>query len=120
MTLPNGAAVDIAAHLYKGTAILEFEPAGASIAEPIELARTLIAQLREIDQTHKLFRDAARFVRAVLGYDRVMIYQLGADGAGKVVAESKRSDLESFMGQYFPASDIPSRPARSTCATRSG
>ncbi|MEZ0199939.1 hybrid sensor histidine kinase/response regulator, partial [Pseudomonas qingdaonensis] len=44
---------------------------------------------------------------AVLGYDRVMIYQLGADGAGKVVAESKRSDLESFMGQYFPASDIP-------------
>ena len=107
VTLPNGEAVDIAAHLYKGTAILEFEPAGASIAEPIELARTLIAQLREIDQTHKLFRDAARFVRAVLGYDRVMIYQLGADGAGKVVAESKRSDLESFMGQYFPASDIP-------------
>ncbi|MFG0540376.1 HWE histidine kinase domain-containing protein [Pseudomonas sp. YQ_5] len=107
VTLPNGEAFDIAAHLYKGTAILEFEPAGASIAEPIELARTLIAQLREIDQTSKLFRDAARFVRAVLGYDRVMIYQLGADGAGKVVAEAKRGDLESFMGQYFPASDIP-------------
>lgn len=105
--LPNGQAFDIAAHLFKGTAILEFEPAGASIAEPIELARTLIAQLREIDQTSKLFRDAARFVRAVLGYDRVMIYQLGADGAGKVVAEAKRGDLESFMGQYFPASDIP-------------
>ncbi|MFK0094697.1 HWE histidine kinase domain-containing protein [Pseudomonas sp. NPDC090592] len=105
--LPNGQAFDIAAHLFKGTAILEFEPAGASIAEPVELARTLIAQLREIDQTSKLFRDAARFIRAVLGYDRVMIYQLGADGAGKVVAEARRSDLESFMGQYFPASDIP-------------
>ncbi|MCE5977569.1 HWE histidine kinase domain-containing protein [Pseudomonas sp. JR33AA] len=107
VTLPNGDAVDIAAHLHKGTVILEFEPAGASIAEPIELARTLIAQLREIDQTSKLFRDAARFVRAVLGYDRVMIYQLGADGAGKVVAEAKRGNLESFLGQYFPASDIP-------------
>ena len=107
MKLPSGEAVDIAAHVFKGTAILEFEPAGASIAEPIELARTLIAQLRDIDQTSKLFRDAARFVRAVLGYDRVMIYQLGADGAGKVVAEARRSDLESFMGQYFPASDIP-------------
>ncbi|WP_336332586.1 HWE histidine kinase domain-containing protein [Pseudomonas putida] len=109
--LPGGQAVDIAAHLFKGTAIIEFEPAGASIAEPIELARTLIAQLRDIEQTTKLFRDAARFVRAVLGYDRVMIYQLGADGAGKVVAQAKRSDLESFMGQYFPASDIP-RQAR--------
>lgn len=107
VTLPNGQVVDVAAHQFKGTAILEFEPAGASIAEPIELARTLIAQLREIDQTSKLFRDAARFVRAVLGYDRVMIYQLGADGAGKVVAEARRSDLESFMGQYFPGSDIP-------------
>ncbi|WP_369991947.1 HWE histidine kinase domain-containing protein [Pseudomonas xanthosomatis] len=105
--LLNGRAFDISAHLFKGTAILEFEPAGASIAEPIELARTLIAQLREVDQTTKLFRDAARFVRAVLGYDRVMIYQLGADGAGKVVAEAKRGDLESFLGQYFPASDIP-------------
>ncbi|OUM22584.1 signal transduction histidine kinase [Pseudomonas putida] len=107
MVLPNGQAFDVATHLFKGTTILEFEPAGASIAEPIELARTLISQLREIDQTTKLFRDAARFVRAVLGYHRVMIYQLGADGAGKVVAEAKRSDLESFMGQYFPASDIP-------------
>jgi len=107
VVLPSGQAVDVAAHTFKGTAILELEPAGASIAEPIELARTLIGQLREIDQTTKLFRDAARFVRAVLGYDRVMIYQLGADGAGKVVAEARRNGLESFMGQYFPASDIP-------------
>jgi len=105
--LPSGQTFDVSAHVFKGTVIIEFEPAGASIAEPIELARTLIAQLREVDQTHKLFRDAARFVRAVLGYDRVMIYQLGADGAGKVVAEAKRGDLESFLGQYFPASDIP-------------
>ncbi|MCW2293651.1 light-regulated signal transduction histidine kinase (bacteriophytochrome) [Pseudomonas sp. BIGb0408] len=107
LTLASGRTFDIAAHLFKGTAIIEFEPCGASIAEPIELARTLIAQVREIDRTDKLFRDSARMVRAMLGYDRVMIYQLGADGAGKVIAESKRSDLESFLGQYFPASDIP-------------
>ncbi|MDB5772728.1 MAG: signal transduction histidine kinase, partial [Burkholderia sp.] len=29
------------------------------------------------------------------------------DGAGKVISEAKRADLESFLGQYFPASDIP-------------
>ncbi|WP_060481016.1 HWE histidine kinase domain-containing protein [Pseudomonas sp. NBRC 111119] len=105
--LPNGVAVDVTAHLYKGNALLEFELAGQSGAEPVELARTLIAELREIDKTNRLFRDAARFVRAVLGYDRVMIYQLDSDGAGKVIAEAKRSILESFLGQYFPASDIP-------------
>jgi len=103
----SGAAFDISAHVFKGTVILEFEPSGASIAEPIELVRTVIAQLREIDRSDKLFPDTARRVRALLGYDRVMIYQLGVDGAGKVIAEAKRSGLESFLGQYFPASDIP-------------
>lgn len=105
--LPTGQAFDVAAHLFKGSAIIEFEPYCPSIAEPIELARTLISQIRKIDQTGKLFRDAARLVRALLGYDRVMIYQLGTDGAGQVISESKRNDLESFLGQYFPASDIP-------------
>lgn len=105
--LPTGGTFDIAAHLFKGTAIIEFEPASTGAAEPIDLARSLIAQLREIDHSPKLLSDAARYVRAMLGYDRVMIYKLGADGAGQVVAEAKRGDLESFMGQYFPGSDIP-------------
>lgn len=107
LTLASGQAFDVAAHIFKGMAIIELEASGASVAEPIELARTVIAQIREIDRTDRLFRDAARFVRAMLGYDRVMIYQLGIDGAGKVIAETKRSDLESFLGQYFPGSDIP-------------
>ncbi|KAB1073226.1 HWE histidine kinase domain-containing protein [Methylobacterium planeticum] len=107
LSLPSGQAFDVAAHLFKGTVVVEFEPAGANVAEPLELARTVIAQVREIDRTDRLFRDAARLVRAMLGYDRVMVYQLGADGAGKVIAEAKRSDLESFLGQFFPASDIP-------------
>ena len=102
-----GHAFDLSVHLFKGASIIEFEPAGASVAEPIELARAVIAQVRDISQTDTLFRDAARFARAMLGYDRAMIYQLGADGAGKVIAESRRSNLESFLGQYFPASDIP-------------
>jgi light-regulated signal transduction histidine kinase (bacteriophytochrome)/CheY-like chemotaxis protein len=107
LTLASGVVVDVAAHIFKGAALLEFEPSGANIAEPIELARTVIAQVRKIDQNDKLYRDSARFARAMGGYDRVMIYQLGADGAGKVIAEAKRADLESFLGQYFPASDIP-------------
>jgi light-regulated signal transduction histidine kinase (bacteriophytochrome)/CheY-like chemotaxis protein len=107
LRLASGQSFDVAAHVFKGTAIIEFEPFGAGIAEPIELARTIIAKIKEIDQTGQLYHDVSRLVRAMLGYDRVMIYQLGTDGAGKVIAEAKRSDLESFKGQYFPASDIP-------------
>ena len=36
-----------------------------------------------------------------------MVYRFEHDGSGKVVSEARRSDLESFLGQYFPASDIP-------------
>ena len=75
----------------------------------MELARTVIGHIRKIEGEQGLFRDAARLLRGMLGYDRVMIYQLGPDGAGKVMAEAKRGDLESFLGQYFPASDIPNQ-----------
>ncbi|HEX8590938.1 HWE histidine kinase domain-containing protein [Pseudomonas sp.] len=107
LTIASGEVFDVSAHVFNGTALIELEPAGASVAEPIELARTVIVQVRAIDQTDTLFRDAARFARAMLGYDRVMVYQLGSEGSGNVIAEAKRSGLDSFLGQYFPGSDIP-------------
>lgn len=109
VALPTGARFDIAVHRFKGSAIIELEPGVANVAEPMELARTVIGHVRKSDGERDLFRDAARLLRGMLGYDRVMIYQLGPDGAGKVMAESKRGDLESFLGQYFPASDIPNQ-----------
>ena len=105
--LPNGRCFDIAAHRYKGAAIVELEAADADTAAPLELARTMIARVSAAATVKRLVSDAARLVQAMLGYDRVMIYQFGPDGAGKVLSEAKRADLESFLGQYFPASDIP-------------
>ena len=36
-----------------------------------------------------------------------MVYRFAHDGSGQVISEAKRGDLESFLGQHFPASDIP-------------
>ena len=99
---------DISIHAFKGNAIIEFEesvPAGPS--SPLEFARTLVGRLSDVTTPAQLIKNAARLLRAVLQYDRVMIYQFAPDGSGKVVSEAKRPDLESFMGQHFPASDIP-------------
>lgn len=49
----------------------------------------------------------AENVRAVTGYDRVMIYKFGLDWHGEVVAESLNPTGHSFYGHHFPASDIP-------------
>ena len=103
----NGLTFDIAVHRFKGSTIIEFEPAEEKVAEPLEMARAMIGRIGAIDRIERLTKDSARLIQAALGYDRVMIYRFGPDGAGKVVSEAKRPHLESFLGQYFPASDIP-------------
>ncbi|KAG8372872.1 hypothetical protein BUALT_Bualt12G0112300 [Buddleja alternifolia] len=46
-------------------------------------------------------------VRELTGYDRVMVYKFHEDEHGEVVAESKRSDLDPYIGLHYPATDIP-------------
>ncbi|XP_073283032.1 phytochrome B-like isoform X2 [Primulina huaijiensis] len=46
-------------------------------------------------------------VRDLTGYDRVMVYKFHEDEHGEVVAESKRPDLEPYIGLHYPATDIP-------------
>ncbi|WP_137932930.1 HWE histidine kinase domain-containing protein [Mesorhizobium comanense] len=105
--LPSGKAFDIAVHRHKSSTIIELEPASREAEQPLSLARSLIGRLGDIADVDRLINQAARLVRGLLNYDRVMVYRFEADGAGKVVSEVKRADLESFLGQYFPASDIP-------------
>ncbi|MDM9623302.1 HWE histidine kinase domain-containing protein [Rhizobium sp. S96] len=102
----NGHAFDIAIHHYKSTVIIEFEPAPA-VGQPLHIAREMIGRISDIADVDRLVQRACRIVAGATGYDRVMIYRFEQDGSGKVVSETKRADLESFLGQYFPASDIP-------------
>ncbi len=106
-TLPSGRRFDVSVHRFKGAAIIELEAADDAIAPPLELARAMIGRIAAIETVERLIRDTARLIQGMLHYDRVMIYSFGADGAGKVLSEARRGDLESFLGQYFPASDIP-------------
>lgn len=106
LALGNGRTFDVAVHRGEDGAIIEFEPANNG-PEPLQRARALIGRISAISDVDTLISRAARLAHGVLGYDRVMIYRFERDGAGKVVSEVKRPDLESFLGQYFPASDIP-------------
>nr|UXN77255.1 phytochrome B [Selenicereus monacanthus] len=46
-------------------------------------------------------------VRELTGYDRVMVYKFHEDEHGEVVAETKRPDLEPYIGLHYPSTDIP-------------
>lgn len=100
---------DVAAHTYLGRTFLEFQPSAedADVYGPLELTRALVRRLADEKSVPRLAVQAARMVQLMIGYDRVMIYRLLHNGAGRVIAEHKRADLGSFLNQHFPASDIP-------------
>ncbi len=47
--------------------------------------------------------------REITGYDRVMIYRFDQDYNGEVFAESRKDDIEPFLGLHYPATDIPAQ-----------
>lgn len=89
-----------------GGFILEFEPAGRSSNVALALDGALhritsASSLRALcDETAAIFKD-------LTGYDRVMVYRFDEEGHGEVFSERRRPDLEAFLGNWYPASDIP-------------
>jgi light-regulated signal transduction histidine kinase (bacteriophytochrome)/CheY-like chemotaxis protein len=99
---------DLCLHLTSDLLIIEGEESQPdSRMEAASMVRAMIARLAQADTLEAFHRSAARQVRAITGFDRVMIYRFAETGAGEVIAESTRSGADSFFGLHFPASDIP-------------
>jgi light-regulated signal transduction histidine kinase (bacteriophytochrome) len=67
----------------------------------------MVARLKHSDGLATFYRDGARHVQALTGFDRVMVYRFDTDDHGEVVAEALRGSRESYFGLHYPASDIP-------------
>ncbi len=93
--------------------VVELEPADGprplTYGTTYESVRDAIADLNRAGELTELYDIAARHVRRLTGFDRVMIYRFDAEYNGEVVAEARRRDLESFLGLHYPASDIPAQ-----------
>ncbi len=101
---------EVIVHRYEGLLILELEENSISSAVPLEIYASLkstLSQLEEASNVKEFCRRAAEEVRAFTNFDRVMIYRFAGDASGEVFAESKRDDLEAFLGMHYPAADIP-------------
>lgn len=105
---------DITAHRFEDRTFLEFEePASIEDSEvALHLTQSLVRRVDGLKDFDTLLKAVARLVRAMLGYDRVMVYRFLHNGAGRVVAEAKDPSLNSFLGQHFPVSDIPAQARR--------
>ena len=98
---------DIALHYSDNQIILEGEPSTETHGDAAGPVRGMMARLDKQPDLNAFFREGVRQIRALLGYDRVMLYRFAHDGNGEVVAEACKPGIGSFKGLRYPASDIP-------------
>ncbi|MBK5938232.1 GAF domain-containing protein [Halochromatium roseum] len=87
--------------------LLEFEPA-IDATEDLERYRLqrppAPIDAAKLEQLQQALVDS---IRALTGYERVMLYRFRPDWSGVVIAESVVAGKGTYFGLRFPASDIP-------------
>ncbi|UZN03187.1 SpoIIE family protein phosphatase [Cellulomonas sp. S1-8] len=93
--------------------VVELEPASGprpfSFQNTYQAVRGALERLNRAGTLEEVYDAAAQEVRALTGFDRVMVYRFDPEHNGEVVAEDRRADLNSFLGLHYPASDIPAQ-----------
>ncbi len=108
-----GVAWQVSAHRGAQGAIVEFEAPPASEGETLEALyprlRRFVTATEDAREVRAIAQAAVREVRALTGFNRVMLYSFDAEGVGTVVAEDGDGVLPSYLDLRFPASDIPAQ-----------
>ncbi len=90
----------------EGGLVIELERAGP----PVDLTRHVGDALQTIVATPSLKTlcdETATIFKSLTGYDRVMVYRFDDEGHGEVFSEQREPSLEPYLGNHYPASDIP-------------
>ncbi|GAB3465973.1 ATP-binding protein [Massilia terrae] len=113
VTIANGRHFDVLAHAWDGVLLAEFEPVGrahpADFRELYSLIGDFLLKVNESVGIEQLSQLACQHIRSVTGFGRVMVYRFDGDGHGHVIAEARDESYHAYLGQHFPASDIPAQ-----------
>ena len=101
----------------EGGLVIELEHAGPPI-DPIQQIESALQKIRTASSVRSLCDETAILFQDRTGYDRVMVYRFDDDGHGEVFSERRKTDLEAFLGNRYPASDIPQMARRLYVRTR--
>jgi two-component system, chemotaxis family, sensor kinase Cph1 len=103
----DGAAFDCLLHRPpEGGLIIELERAGPLVDLSTHVDRALNTILNA-SSLRALCDETAKIFAGLTGYDRVMVYRFDEDGHGEVFSEERKPELEAYLGNRYPASDIP-------------
>lgn len=60
-----------------------------------------------IDDAQEIWDQLLGTLSKIIDYDRLMVYKFMMDGSGKVIAEKRKSNTDSYLGLHYPETDIP-------------
>jgi two-component system, chemotaxis family, sensor kinase Cph1 len=90
----------------EGGLIIELEPGGP----PVDLSwhvENAVQTILGAASLRMLCDETARIFGELTGYDRVMVYRFDDEGHGEIFSEQRKPELEAYLGNRYPASDIP-------------
>ncbi|MEJ2883658.1 GAF domain-containing protein [Pedobacter sp. GR22-6] len=102
-------------HIKTDYLIIELEKSdqstSRSFTEVYESIRHIGAALDKADTVQEVCDTAITELRKLSGFDGILMYSFDKEWNGTVISEDKDERLEQYLGQTFPASDVP-RQAR--------
>jgi light-regulated signal transduction histidine kinase (bacteriophytochrome) len=102
-------------HRHMGILFLELEPVGEPIEAPLrafQLFQSAMLRIQKTTSLPQLWRVVVEEVKAILQYDRVMVYKFDRSSNGSVIEEEVVEGREQYRGLHYPASDIPQQARR--------
>ncbi|SNS79452.1 Bacteriophytochrome (light-regulated signal transduction histidine kinase) [Noviherbaspirillum humi] len=115
VTLPGGGVMNLLVHQADGLLMLEFEPTASTLPgrsrHLASLISDFLSHLTDTDSVEAMSALAAREIKTLTGFGRVLVYRFDHEGHGHVIAEARNPAYHSYLHQRFPASDVP-RQAR--------
>ncbi len=103
---------NLTAHCNGAHCIVEIEPSQSDRGNTLSDAQSILTSLWRQQSLTTLCDHVTRELRALTGYDRVMVYRFDPDGHGSIIAEALDAELEPYLGLHYPASDIPEQARR--------
>jgi light-regulated signal transduction histidine kinase (bacteriophytochrome) len=110
----NPLVLEIAAQRFNGSLnrhdgviILELEPLLEAAPDNTASLLRALRRMQAASTLDDLYNVSVDEIRRLTGFDRVMIYRFQPAGHGQVISEALGGVLPGYLGQCFPASDIP-------------
>ena len=92
---------------HDSVVILELEPWLEATQDNTVILLRALRRMQAAATLEALYAVSVAEIRQLTGFDRVLIYRFENQGHGRVISEALGGQLPGYLGQCFPASDIP-------------